>query len=352
MSAALICLASIPAAMKALDKLEAEIAAAPTFEVLTDLVNKSAGFQRRWKPVKEVADRAGECWISALLKLDAELASIPKATGTRSQLVARGVIGGTKMEPPIIDAPTLAEIGVDRKEAARAHKLGELPEEKRAALIGELKTEGKAVNPTSLLAKKRAENKATKKHKIATAAFSANGPFDCVVIDPPWAMQKIDRDVRPNQDAFAYPVMTEEELLPFWPVEIAPKLSDDCHVFCWTTQRFLPAALRLMEAWALKYVLTMVWYKTGGFQPIGLPQFNCEFVIYGRKGTPVFVDTKNFACGFTAPRREHSRKPDEFYDLVRRVTGGSRIDVFSREPREGFSQFGNETERFAKLLGA
>jgi N6-adenosine-specific RNA methylase IME4 len=138
--------------------------------------------------------------------------------------------------------------------------------------------------------------------------------------------------------------MSEDELAAYGVPDMA---ADACHLFCWTTQRFLPMALRLVEVWGFRYCLTMVWHKPGGFQPVGLPQYNCEFVVYGRKGSPKFVETTAFNCCFEAPRREHSRKPDEFYDLVRRVTTGLRIDVFSREKREGFEQFGNETEKFS-----
>jgi N6-adenosine-specific RNA methylase IME4 len=113
-----------------------------------------------------------------------------------------------------------------------------------------------------------------------------------------------------------------------------------------TTQKYLPMTLRLLDQWGFKYVLTMVWHKPGGFQPIGLPQYNCEFVVYGRKGSPKFIETKAFPCAFFAPRREHSRKPDSFYEVIKRVTDEGRIDVFSRERREGFEQFGNETEKF------
>lgn len=173
------------------------------------------------------------------------------------------------------------------------------------------------------------------------------GKYECIVIDPPWDMQKIERDVAPNQVAFEYPTMNEEELAAFGVPSVS---ADDCHLFCWTTHKHLPMALRLLEAWGFRYVCTMVWHKPGGFQPFGLPQYNCEFALYARRGTPTFIDTKAFPCCFSAPRREHSRKPDEFYEIVARVTAGPRIDIFSRESRPGFDTFGNEAGKFDETV--
>lgn len=343
-------IASIPAAMKALDQLDVDIRNAPALDALSDLAHLAAGLQRRWQPIKAVADRAGICWINAEVRLGEELAKIPKAKGTRGQFKGStdgGISGGSIVAPPEDDAPSRAELGIAKKHASRAEKLAAMPAAERKELVDRLVADGKPVSSNAVLAKKRVQNKTEKKHEIAKAAFSCDGPFDCVVIDPPWPMQKIDREERPNQDAFAYPVMIERELADFWRRHITAKLSQDCHVFCWTTQKFLPMALRLLEAWSLKYVLAMVWHKAGGFQPVDLPQYNCEFVIYARKGSPVFTETTDFNCCFSAPRREHSRKPDYFYDVIRRVTGGSRIDVFSREPRDGFAQFGNESDKFS-----
>ena len=172
----------------------------------------------------------------------------------------------------------------------------------------------------------------------AIEAKAVSGVFDVIVIDPPWQMQKIERDVRPNQSEFDYPTMSEKELAA---MEIPA--ADDCHVWVWTTHKFMPMTLRLLETWGMKYVCTFVWHKPGGFQPIGLPQYNCEFAIYARIGTPEFVDTKAFNTCFAAPRGSHSEKPQEFYDVVRRVTAGRRLDMFNRRRIDGFEVWGKES---------
>jgi hypothetical protein len=77
-------IASIPSAMRALDRLEIDIKNAPTLEILNALADAAAGLQRRWKPIKDVTDRAGECWVAADVKRGQELAKVPKAKGARA----------------------------------------------------------------------------------------------------------------------------------------------------------------------------------------------------------------------------------------------------------------------------
>ncbi len=219
--------------------------------------------------------------------------------------------------------------------SARAFAAMPEPQQKQTiAKIGELRNVALAIRAVKLEGQ-RASLESVAAREVKAAA----GVYDVIVIDPPWAMEKTERDLYPNQTAFDYPTMTEAEL-----AAMRVPCADDCHVWVWTTHKFLPMALRLLEAWDLKYVCTFVWHKPGGFQQFGLPQYNCEFALYARRGTPSFIDTKAFFTCFEAPRGKHSEKPEAFYETVRRVTAGRRLDMFNRRSIDGFDGWGNESE--------
>jgi N6-adenosine-specific RNA methylase IME4 len=168
-------------------------------------------------------------------------------------------------------------------------------------------------------------------------AKAIQGVYDVIVVDPPWPMQLMELEARPNAVALPYPVMQEDALRA-----LSIPCADDCHVWLWTTHRFLPLALSLLDTWALKYVCTFVWHKDNAYQPLDLPKYNCEFALYARRGAPKFVDFKAFNVCFNAPSGAHSEKPSSFYDTVRRVTAGRRLDMFARRAIAGFDSWGNE----------
>ena len=137
------------------------------------------------------------------------------------------------------------------------------------------------------------------------------GQYSVIVLDPPWQVEKVALAKDWGERALDYPTMNEDQL-----TAMELPAADDCHVWCWTTHKFLPMTFRLFQAWGVKYICTFVWHKPGGMQPFGLPSFNCEFALYGRIGKPTFADTKAFKTCFDGKRGEHSEKPIEFYDMV------------------------------------
>lgn len=207
------------------------------------------------------------------------------------------------------------------------------------------KGEDEILKMATKIRKERSAESREQKAKMRMEALAIKPPegkYRTIVIDPPWDMERIQMENRTfDKESFDYPTMSLDEIKDF-------KLPahEECHLWLWTTQKYLRPSFDLLDAWDFTYLATFVWHKNGGFQPVGLPQFNCEFVLLARKGGQPFIETKQFFTCFNAPRREHSRKPDEFYDVVKRVCPEPRIDIFSREDRDGYDVWGLEAGMF------
>src|SRR5262249_41792955 len=111
------------------------------------------------------------------------------------------------------------------------------------------------------------------------------GKYRCVVIDPPWPVEKIEREVRPNQrrelDYATLGVKGIERL-------VGEKLKahadpEGCHIYLWVTQKHLPDGLDLFKAWGVDYECQMTWVKPVGMTPFSW-MYNSEHVLFGRIG--------------------------------------------------------------------
>jgi N6-adenosine-specific RNA methylase IME4 len=115
-------------------------------------------------------------------------------------------------------------------------------------------------------------------------------------------------------------------------------------LFLWTTHAFIFDAKALLDAWGFEYKATGVWDK--GKMGMGhWLRMQCEFFLVGIKGKPIWNNTK-WRDIIRENRREHSRKPEAFYEMVEDITVGRRLDYFSREKRLGWEVVGNDTEKF------
>ena len=180
----------------------------------------------------------------------------------------------------------------------------------------------------------RKEN-ATKIETLSTP-LEAQGLFQTIVIDPPWDWGD-EGDV--NQFGRAMP---DYHTMPIEDIKALPvgKIADvNCHLYLWVTNRSLPKAFELMEAWGFRYITCLTWVKPS----IGMGNYfrgSTEQILFGVKGKQP-LKRHDVGTSFTAPRGDrHSAKPDEFYRLVESCSYGPYIDIFGRKGRGGWSVWG------------
>ena len=121
---------------------------------------------------------------------------------------------------------------------------------------------------------------------------------------------------------------------------------EGCHLYLWTTNNFLPDALEVVRAWGFEYVTIITWLKDRQ----GLGQY-----FRGLTEHCIFARTKNRLpykllegrrqqgiTGFYAPKGIHSAKPEEMRRMIEKVSYEPRIELFAREPHDGWDVWGNE----------
>lgn len=168
------------------------------------------------------------------------------------------------------------------------------------------------------------------------------GLFDVISIDPPWKYEKGEANSYNEEGrrvANPYPEMSLEQIKA-----LNLPVKDDSVMWLWTTQKFLNDSFSLLEEWGFEHKATMVWDK----EQMGMGHWlrmQCEFCLLAVKGNPVWSNT-HVRDILREKRREHSRKPEEFYKIVNEICVGDKLDYFSRESREGWVNFGNDKELF------
>lgn len=370
---------SVPQALRALDKLRREVKNAKTFAQLARLAKNAADIQKRFKPIKEVADKAGQVRVDADLRLAQELRKWPKAKGTRGQLRGpkkgkgrgkgggRGTsVGGSKREPPTKDTPTLAQLGVDKKWAAHARALSLIPEADLKRIARELTKDGEDVTPKNILKQWKEEGRQSKRKRYAARAASggrvedlqalaASGQkFSTIYADPPWTFEVYSGKGKERSAERHYDTMTLNAIAALPIRELA---SEDCALFLWIVWPELPGALEVIKAWDFKYkTVAFAWVKmtenaewiapNGDGLHWGMGYWtraNTEVCLLATRGSPtrLAMDVHQVVV---APVGAHSEKPDEVRKRIERLVPSPRLELFSRGAADGWTVWGNEVE--------
>ena len=192
--------------------------------------------------------------------------------------------------------------------------------------------------------KKHDKNKAREKEleeqkdQINNGVIPPDNLFDVIVIDPPWPYGR-SYDPDGSRVASPYPEMSIETL-----ENLKIPCGKDCILWLWTTNAFMNDAYYLLDKWGATPKTILTWDK----QIIGMGSWLrgiTEHCILAVKGHPK-VNLTNQTTLISEKRREHSRKPGIFYNMVDNLCTGYKLDYFSREKREGWYQYGIETDKF------
>lgn len=174
------------------------------------------------------------------------------------------------------------------------------------------------------------------------------GGFSTVLADPPWRFTNRTGKVAPEHRRLdRYSTMSLEAIksLPLRTVT-----ARDAHLYLWVPNALLPEGLGVMEAWGFRYVSNIVWAKRrkdGGPDGRGVGFYFrnvTELLLFGVRGSMRTLGPGRSQVNMIETRkREHSRKPDEQYDLIRACSPGPYLEMFARYPQPGWTVWGDES---------
>jgi N6-adenosine-specific RNA methylase IME4 len=253
-------------------------------------------------------------------------------------------------------APELIEaVDSGRVSVSAAADLVALPKEEQAQIVA--RGEREILQAAKEIRAKNAEKKKAERIELinrqaeeiaAGTVERPQGLFHVISIDPPWPYDDGNSadtyDPHGRRAANPYPEMSLEQI-----AALDIPAADDCVLWLWTTHKFMRHSFDLLDQWGFTDKAIVTWVK----DRMGLGSWlrsQSEFCIMAIKGSPV-ITLKNQTTVLRGPLREHSRKPDEFYDMVDSLCHGRKLDFFSREARTGWYQFGNDLSKFDELAG-
>ena len=179
-----------------------------------------------------------------------------------------------------------------------------------------------------------------------------NRRFSTVLADPPWQFQNRTGKMAPEHKRLSrYPTLTLQDIKNL-PVDAIVK--DTAHLYLWVPNALLPEGLEVMSHWGFAYKTNLIWYKVrkdGGPDRRGVGFYFrnvTEVILFGVRGknARTLQPGRSQENIISTQKREHSRKPDEQYDLIEACSPGPFIELFARGPRKGWFGWGNQAGEY------
>lgn len=172
--------------------------------------------------------------------------------------------------------------------------------------------------------------------------------FKTIMADPPWQFQNRTGKVAPEHHRLKrYSTLSLNEICEL-PVNFIA--DETAHLYLWVPNALLPDGLEVMRHWGFQYKSNIIWHKIrkdGGSDGRGVGFYFrnvTEILLFGVKGknARTLPPGRSQVNMIQSRKREHSRKPDEQYDLIESCSPGPYLEMFSRGTRDGWTNWGNQ----------
>jgi N6-adenosine-specific RNA methylase IME4 len=184
--------------------------------------------------------------------------------------------------------------------------------------------------------------------------FVGKRRFATVLADPPWQFANRTGKMAPEHRRLSrYSTMKLDEIAS---LPVGDLVQPTSHLYLWCPNALLPEGLAVMKAWGFNYKSNLVWHKVrkdGGSDGRGVGFYFrnvTELILFGVRGK----NARTLAPGrsqvnlLATRKREHSRKPDEQYEIIEACSPGPYLELFARGKRSGWTVWGNQaTDKYA-----
>ena len=178
--------------------------------------------------------------------------------------------------------------------------------------------------------------------------YTQGKKYKTIYADPPWQFQNRTGKVAPEHKRLnRYPTMKLEDIMKIPVGDVADEKS---HLYLWVPNALLPEGLQVMEAWGFEYKTNLIWEKTRkdgepDGRGVGFYFRNVtEILLFGIKGEKnrTLDPGRSQVNLIRAMKKEHSRKPEEFIDLIEKCSNAPYLEVFARGNRDSWDMWGNQ----------
>ena len=182
--------------------------------------------------------------------------------------------------------------------------------------------------------------------------FIGDRKFSTILADPPWQFQNRTGKMAPEHKRLSRYSTLDLQSIKDIPVQVSAE--ETAHLYLWVPNALLPEGLAVMDAWGFQYKSNIIWYKIrkdGGPDGRGVGFYFrnvTEVLLFGirGKGARTLQQGRSQTNIISTRKREHSRKPDEQYDLIEGCSWGPRLELFSRGNRRGWTCWGNQAGEY------